>query len=356
MEAAGTTAEEVSERPVPPSDADSLEAEPAETSLPRTGLAGLVHRVAIGLRLRRERAPEALSTAVEATPKESLPLRTRAYRAVRSLREGIALRRRQRTFALSVEAGVVRVVVFEKQEIVAWGSVDPREGDAFHDDDAMQPDEADKESAPALQSDALEPGGQTGQEQTPSPGADEAPDTDASESEEGEDPAGHSEEDRFVIAAMGSLMEELRARRARLVIDLPLYIPLVRHLKLPPVRRRFLEPVLISEIAGAIPFAEHEVDIKWHAVKDGDSSRALAIAVQKDVVDSHVRRMKDAGQGPVATYSQAAALALAAGVSDAMVVHLARDRESVVLVRDGAPQVVLQVWSPEGASTSEDRA
>lgn len=184
---------------------------------------------------------------------------------------------------------------------------------------------------------------------------DEAPDVDAPVSEE-DDSSGQSDEDRYVIGAIGSLMEELRAKPARLVTDLPLYIPLVRHLKLPPLRRRFLEPVLISEVTGAIPFGEHEVDIKWHAVKDGKSATALAIAVQKEVVDSHVRRMKEAGKGPAATYSQAAALGLAAGVSDAMIVHLASDRESVVLVRDGVPQVVLQVWSPEETSPSEDRA
>ncbi len=169
---ADTLAEKLSEGPVPPSVAVPLEVEPAEAAPPapsKTGLAGLMHRIALGLKLKRSRAPEAPSPEVETTPQVSLPLLTRMSRAVRNLREDFDLRRRRRTFALSEEAGIVRVVVFEGQEIVAWGTVDPREDDPFPDDGAAQPAEADEERAPALQSAAQEPGSQPGARAGPHP-------------------------------------------------------------------------------------------------------------------------------------------------------------------------------------------
>ncbi len=66
--------------------------------------------------------------------------------------------------------------------------------------------------------------------------------------------------------------------------------------------------------------------------------------------------MKDAGVEPAATYSQAAALALAGGTPDAMVVHIGTDQAAVVLVGDWVPHLVHQVFTSAGGETVGDRA
>jgi hypothetical protein len=60
-----------------------------------------------------------------AEPALSLP--ERFMRSMRRLRGDVSLRGRRRTIAVSVEDGVTRAVVFDKNEIVAWGKADPAE-------------------------------------------------------------------------------------------------------------------------------------------------------------------------------------------------------------------------------------
>jgi hypothetical protein len=264
-------------------------------------------------------------------------------RALRNLREGIELRRRRRPIALNVERGVVRLVVFKGEGIVAWAIADPREGDPFDESPNGQTDE---ETGP--------PGPQAQQEETTAPQAEGDDSTDPPVEEEDSD--GQRDEERRLARTIGTLLVELRAERVRLVTDLPLYIPLVRHIKLPELRRRFLEPVVMSEVSSSIPFALSEVDVKWQAGKDKAEGNAMAIVVQKAEVDAHVRLMKEAGKAPAGTYSQAAALGIATGVPDAMVVHLGHGQESVILVRDGSPQAVLQVLTQEGERSPQEKA
>ena len=144
---------------------------------------------------------------------------------------------------------------------------------------------------------------------------------------------------------------------ARLVTDLPLYVPLMRQLKLPEMRRRYLKSVVMSEVADSIPFAPDEVDVKWRLEGDLPDSSVYATVVQKEVIDGHVRRLTDASiRYPAATYSQAAALAEAANAPDSIVVHLGREQAAIVLVRDGNPQVVHQVLLPKADKDPQARA
>ena len=83
----------------------------------------------------------------------------------------------------------------------------------------------------------------------------------------------------------------------------------------------------------------------------------MAIAVQKRLIDEHVRHLKEAGVGsPKAAYSQATALAAAAGVPDAIVVHFRAAQATIVLVRGGAPQAVHQVLIQAGADETPEQS
>ena len=122
--------------------------------------------------------------------------------------------------------------------------------------------------------------------------------------------------------------------------------------------RRYVRQVVMSELEGTIPFTLTEVDVKWHLskAKRGEDSHVMAIAVQKEVVDAHVQGLKEAGKGPQTTYSQAAALAVATGVPDAMLVHLGVRQAAVVLVREGVPRVVHRLMTPEGDQSPRELA
>ena len=279
---------------------DEAEAPPPAPS--KVPFAGLI--LAIQQRLRRRPKvadeAEAFQPAEEEIPHEPLPLLTRVARAFHILIEQIDLLRRRRLLTLSVEHEVVRAVVFEGTEVVAWGIADPNEGDPFEDESTGQ------------------------QAQLPS--------------------------------RTRALLTELRGRRARLVTDLPLYTPLIRNLPVPEKTGRYLDGVVATEITGSIPFSQAEVDIKWQAPKGSGEQRVAAIAVQKRAIDAHVYRMKTSGMGPAATYSQASALALSAGVLDAMVIHLGPAQSAVVLVRDGIAQAVHQVPTADRDQNVQEQA
>ena len=224
----------------------------------------------------------------------------RAY--LRHLLQEAKLFLRPRTFTLSVESNLTRIVVFEGREVVAWGIADPEASAQYWDD-----------------------------------------------LPEGRD---DSEEVRKRY-----LLDQLRLRHARLVTDLPLYVPLTRQLKLPEMRRRYLKSVVMSEVAESIPFAPDEVDVKWRLEGDRPDSSVYATVVQKEVIDGHVQRLTDASiRYPAATYSQAAALAEAANAPDSIVVHLGREQAAIVLIRDRNPQVVHQVLLPKADKDSQARA
>ena len=67
---------------------------------------------------------------------------------------------------------------------------------------------------------------------------------------------------------------------------------------------------------------QDEVDVKWQVTDGAEEQRAMAIAVRKEEIDSHVAQMKQAGIGPTSTFARAASLAAVAGRPDAMVAYV----------------------------------
>ena len=276
----------------PEEPAEAVAAEP-----PRTGLAKVLEQLGLQTVLRLVERPAAKPKPEEEKEEEEpaltpLTLQDKLVRAARNVREAVEYNLRPRTLTLSIESGVIRAVVLQGQEVLAWGIADP--GDTAASDD---------DSAP-------ERGGDL---------------------EEGE------------VPRTRALLSGLRGERARVISGLPLYTPLIRYISLPEIRRRYLDDVVSSEVVGSIPFGRDEVDVKWQLVDSAAANSVMAIAVQRRVIDDHVQQLKDADGAPAATYSQAAALAIAAGVRDAVIIHLGPANAAIVLVRDTAPRAEHQV-------------
>ncbi len=152
------------------------------------------------------------------------------------------------------------------------------------------------------------------------------------------------------------LLGQLGIRSGRVVMDFTLYTTLMRFLQVPRVRGRFFEPVVVSEVLEAIPFDEDEVDITWHLLKDSDNQSVFAVTLPKERVDRQVRLLKEGGLIPAAAYSKASVLALVAGVPSTIVVHLESTQAAIVLVNDGAPQVVHQLEFGDQSSAPEEQS
>ena len=145
-------------------------------------------------------------------------------------------------------------------------------------------------------------------------------------------------------------------RRRRLITSLPIHSSLMRTFEMPTMRRKYIEPVIHSEVIETIPFAVDEADIAWHYRHVVAGHEAYVTAVSKDTIDRHVNMLKTGRGKPVAAYSKAAALAFAIGLQDVVVVDLNLDSASIVLVKEWIPTVIRQVNLVDMEAAVEKRA
>ena len=141
------------------------------------------------------------------------------------------------------------------------------------------------------------------------------------------------------------LLQELPFKNGRLVTALPANAPVVRHLRLPKMRRRYVTQVILSEIADTIPFDMEAVERSWVQRRTDAGHEAMAVVVPKEAVDGHVKLLREAGRAPAATYARASALASGVGVQDAVMIDLGTVSVDIVLVREGSPRVTHRVES-----------
>ncbi len=253
----------------------------------------------------------------------------------RRLKQAIGSLLVRKTVALTVEKGVVRIVVFRGKEAIAWGSAVPE---------------------------GVEEQGQ--QQSVPSESRSEAT-TNAEGSTEGEEggekPAHTTHQEVGSLRdsdgpRLRALLKDLGFRRTRFVTELPLYTPLLRFMQIPKIRGRFLRDVIVSELEDTLPFTKGEVDIKWQTRQGERGAEVLAIAAQSRLIDDHARILKTAQIQPLASYTRAVSLAYASGIPNAIVVHLTNEEAGIVLIRDGVPRVVHRLELTEHNGDKREQA
>ena len=208
----------------------------------------------------------------------------------------------RRKITISLDKDVIRVVVFRGRKVLAWGTAQMGDSDTDEEQDIV--------------------------------------------SREGEPTA----------ERLSTLLRHLGVQRGRVVTDLPLHAPLMRHLQLPKMRRRFRDDVVKSEVMETIPFSEEQVDLAWQARSNGQGHDVFAIAVSKSEMASQIRLLTDAGLRPRAAYAKATALAHAANITDGIVVHVGPCHAAFVLVHQSVPRVVHEVELGDKYSTPEEQA
>ncbi len=277
-----------------------------------------------GTRLQERPQAPAASSRLGQLPCGCQAPRTGLAALADRLREELHRLRHPRTVTFCVENGVIRTVIFEGDEVVAWGMSDPHEELVKLDSaiaDGSQPAEGDPSEAeqPATANDM------------------------------------HSGTD-WRPTRLRALFDEVHVHHGRLVTDLPIYTPMMRHMRLPRVARRYVQQVILSEVLDSIPFSAEEVDVTWQLRRTETGQEVVAVAVPKVAMDSHVQAVREARMRPVATYSKATALAFAAGLPDVIVLHLVPGRAAIVLVSDGVPRVVHEVELREHGADVMDQA
>ncbi|HEU0020448.1 MAG TPA: hypothetical protein VFR55_02060 [Dehalococcoidia bacterium] len=251
------------------------------------------------------------------TPPEdrSVPARILAWATSRKPSNG-------RIVTLSTEKDALRVVVFQGRKVVAWGSADPTYlPETIVDLPDGGPPEIEKATAQSpLQSVLTELGiGQGGR--------------------------------------LWSLLDQIGIRRGRTVMDLSLYTTLTRQLRVPKVKGRYLEPVVLSEVLASLPFAREEVEIAWQVQQENaEDDSVFAVAMPKQRLEAQIMAAREAGLVPAAAYSKSAALASVSGVLNGIVIHLETSDAALVLIQDGYPKTVHEIEYGSEESSLETRA
>ena len=163
----------------------------------------------------------------------------------------------------------------------------------------------------------------------------------------------HSEEDP---PKLPQALRRFANRRTRQLSDLPFCDALLRRINLPNVSQRYLGQVVIEDVLETIPFVADEADVGWSLIRNNGHQEVLAGAAAKASIDQHLHLLRSMRVRPVAIYPKAAALASAAGLPDAVVVHLAEHTADLVFVQNGIAHVTHQVALPDGHDQPEGYA
>lgn len=142
------------------------------------------------------------------------------------------------------------------------------------------------------------------------------------------------------FSPLGLLLEGLPAPGKRVLVDLPLHVPLLRHIPLPEVKGRFLKEIINAEVVNSVPFSQEEVDIQWKIEESSEAREASVTAVPRDRMNDQISLIRKSNLSPGAVYSKASSLAVAVGYQDVFILHMTRSQAAVILVRDGITRIV----------------
>lgn len=157
-----------------------------------------------------------------------------------------------------------------------------------------------------------------------------------------------------VFDPLAHLLKGLPTRSKRVVADLPLHLPLLRHIPLPDVKGRFLREIVNAEVLNSVPFSQNEVDIQWQVEQGENVREASVIAIPRDRMDDQIRLFKGSQLAPSAVYSKASSLAVAVARADVFILHMTQAQTAVILVRGGVTRIVHRLELPGSLSEQSE--
>ncbi|MCH7712109.1 MAG: hypothetical protein IIC99_00665 [Chloroflexi bacterium] len=230
-----------------------------------------------------------------------------AVSIIARLARAVDHRVRKITLTISIEGAVVRVVVFRGRRVLSWRSA--WVGDEFG----------------PLAGSGSDHAGEFGDQVTPS--------------------------------LLKRVLQGVERGHRRVVFDLPAYTCLIRNLTLTKVGRRYLGPIVETELLESLPFGKSQVDLSWctrpsPGFKKG-RLEVFALAVPRAEMERTAGLLADSGVSPSAAYARSTTLAYAVGAANSLIIHFENDTAAIVPILNGEPRVVHQVACPRDGSRSE---
>ena len=141
------------------------------------------------------------------------------------------------------------------------------------------------------------------------------------------------------------LLKEHKAPRRKARIALNGQRAILRTLMIPPVPDRMMEETVQREARRELPLPLEDLYLSWQRIetKESDQTSIFVVALPKETVDSHMHGIQTAGVRPGLLDIKPLALVRTVNQPDVIVASLERDTASVVLVRGFLPIITRSI-------------
>jgi type IV pilus assembly protein PilM len=162
-------------------------------------------------------------------------------------------------------------------------------------------------------------------------------------------------------AAAGRLVREApdfpgRARM-QVVAALPAQRSVLRQLTVPPLRGKLLNQLIEREIRRELPVLAEGAHVAWRVTKQTEErTEVFVVAVARDVLDSHVVALREAGLPPLALDLGIIAAARATGEGDCVLAGVEEREAELGIFLRGVPVIVRYVSLVEPAGRPDGAA
>ena len=122
-----------------------------------------------------------------------------------------------------------------------------------------------------------------------------------------------------------------------------------------PMEQPVTEEAVLEAAEQVMPLSVEELYLSWQTIAPGEGGQhVLMVGVPRDVIDSEVRALRMAGLNPYILGLRTLALARAVNRKDAIVLNIDNASFDVVMVVNGAAEVLRSTaWQPSDLSVEE---
>ena len=158
-----------------------------------------------------------------------------------------------------------------------------------------------------------------------------------------------------VAAAINGLFESLKVSRSQVIVSLSGMSFTYRTLSLPAMSQAAQEEAILRGARREIPVPIENLYITWQQVGESDGEISyFIIGVPRNLIDSLVQTLREAGINPYMMDLRALALARTANQADAILLSLEPDYFDIVVVASGKPATIHTVIPRGEGANIED--
>ena len=159
-----------------------------------------------------------------------------------------------------------------------------------------------------------------------------------------------------VASAINTLFLERKLPKRRVIVSLTGLRSVARIFRLPKIKSKLLEEAIRNESEREMPVPLEELYLSWQPLGTTDSEQQFfVLGVPRNLVDTQVQTLAQAGIKPGVVNLKPLALARAVNREEALIIDLEPDNFDLVVVVDGIPVIMRTIISRGEGMTLEDR-